>query len=298
MCKVRSGRQRMATFGHVPWWNADYTPDECYQELLVSLDELKDQTNGEVAKAFADELFVTLVWCSNFTEGTLPNTITELDTFKLLQHHLNALDASEPCDSAALCEWSADGGTSESEVRAQLVQHLRAFKFADQKAKKNAPITVEFVKQLHAILMKGAKDVEPGEFRCGPVYSGTGYVYPPASYVPKSLANAIDRFNEDSTDCFLVRIARLFYDLLIIHPFSDGNGRVSRLVAVYAIRVIGKVPFFCNLNNGHRRSRDHYIQVLKYADKHGQNTSRIATFLLECIDVNMRNLKSWLYLLG
>jgi fido (protein-threonine AMPylation protein) len=287
-------------FGHVPWWNADYTPDECYQELLRSIEELAE---SEVAKAFADELFVTLVWCSNFTEGTLPNSITELDTFKLLQHHLNALDASEPCDSAALCEWAADGGTSEGEVQAQLVQHLRAFKFADQMAKKNGTITVEFVKQVHAILMKGAKGVEPGEFRCGPVYSGTGYVYPPASYVPTSLERAIDRFNKDSTDCFLARIARLFYDLLIIHPFSDGNGRVSRLIAVYAIRVIGKVPFFCNLKaqhvvNGHSRSRDHYIQVLKYADKHGQNTSRIATFLLECIDANMKNLKSWLYLLG
>ncbi len=74
------------------------------------------------------------------------------------------------------------------------------------------------------------------------------------------------------------------YRLLI----ENGNGRLVRLLAAYAGMANG-VPFPMHLSNGHSKVRQHYQQVLRYADRRGGTTARVEAFVLECLDVQWQN---------
>lgn len=85
------------------------------------------------------------------------------------------------------------------------------------------------ITQTHRILMCGAVEdsgapVKAGDYRTHGAHSGTGTVYLHADAIPKALARLVDEFNSDSLSP-LHAASRLFYRFLMIHPFSNGNGR-------------------------------------------------------------------------
>lgn len=58
--------------------------------------------------------------------------------------------------------------------------------------------------------------------------------------------------------------AYVSYTFVSMHPFEDGNGRLSRMLLNYALLRSG-FPFTITVGG---RQRKHYIQALQYADKH------------------------------
>lgn len=68
-----------------------------------------------------------------------------------------------------------------------------------------------------------------GRIRKEQVYISNSSIVPPSSErVEKELNDAIDRFN--NSDKELIDILKFKLDFVRIHPFMDGNGRVSRLL--------------------------------------------------------------------
>lgn len=68
-----------------------------------------------------------------------------------------------------------------------------------------------------------------GRIRSEQVYIFNSSIVPPSSErVEKELNDAIDRFN--NSDKELIDILKFKLDFVRIHPFMDGNGRVSRLL--------------------------------------------------------------------
>ena len=62
----------------------------------------------------------------------------------------------------------------------------------------------------------------------------------------------------------LLRIATFVFDLLCIHPFRDGNGRVSRLVTSLLLRENGfQVARFISLERLIEETKEEYYGVLK-----------------------------------
>lgn len=99
------------------------------------------------------------------------------------------------------------------------------------------PTSLTLVRQLHAILMDGVRgrDRDPGQFRTKQVAIGTAararYV-PPAPGRLQDFLDALDAYlhleqqkYDPLVNCFLVHS-----QLEAIHPFTDGNGRVGRLL--------------------------------------------------------------------
>jgi Fic family protein len=120
----------------------------------------------------------------------------------------------------------------------EVLNYRNAMHYAEQT---ELPLCLRLLKDLHRILMQGVRgeDKTPGEFRKIPVAMGqSGKFIPPPHH---RLMEFLDPFESylhikepkyhKLVDCFLAH-----YQFETIHPFSDGNGRVGRLLLSIMLR--------------------------------------------------------------
>lgn len=132
----------------------------------------------------------------------------------------------------------------------------------------NLPISLRLIKELHHILLEGVRgeQSDAGEFRRLMVQIGrpARYVPPPVNEVPRLLDN-LEKFIHLDTPQYdpLIKAFIIHYQFEAIHPFSDGNGRVGRLLLSLMIQE------YCNLSNQwlylspyFKRNRSEYIDRL------------------------------------
>lgn len=130
-------------------------------------------------------------------------------------------------------------------------------------------LTEELVKDFHFTLTKGIgyPDNEPGRYRRHAVRAGT-YI-PPRTYeeVAKYIREFIAWFNQGKPkgwDEIVSAIVAHFY-VVSIHPFGDGDGRVSRAVESFLLYRAGiNARGFYSLANYYYRNRADYVGNLDY----------------------------------
>lgn len=97
------------------------------------------------------------------------------------------------------------------------------------------PMSLRLIRQVHRTLLHGVrgKEKNPGEFRRHQVHIGRDrrFIPPP----PHRLDECLDRLEKhihepNPTFDPLVRAFLLHYQFEAIHPFSDGNGRIGRVL--------------------------------------------------------------------
>lgn len=101
------------------------------------------------------------------------------------------------------------------------------------------PLSLRLIREMHALLLRGGRGAgkQPGEFRSGQVWVGgpspalAHFVPPPPEALPEALA-ALERFLHEPAGRMppLVKAALAHVQFETIHPFSDGNGRLGRLL--------------------------------------------------------------------
>src|SRR5690606_8916203 len=64
---------------------------------------------------------------------------------------------------------------------------------------------------------------------------------PPGLATEKAMAELVEWYNKDNSTHPLIRAAIFVYEFLSIHPFEDGNGRLSRLLATLLLLKSGYV---------------------------------------------------------
>lgn len=121
----------------------------------------------------------------------------------------------------------------------------------------------DFIKMLHYILENQVQGltIGAGEYRHFDVGSTDDKgeverVYLEPMYVKKAMQQLI--YNWNTSNKTLEDIASLVTDFLVIHPFEDGNGRVSRLLLNWALISTGYVPIVITY-----QERAEYIETLK-----------------------------------
>ena len=77
--------------------------------------------------------------------------------------------------------------------------------------------------------------------------------------------------------------AGLYYKLIVVHPFINGNGRLCRLLASTAFQRVG-FPFVVLPMNGHSKNGSHFIQAWQWADSHSQDSLKhLELYMLQCL---------------
>jgi len=243
-------------------------PKQLLRRLLDYCDNPCEQ--GEYLRKYALLKTVSFIYTSNDLEQTIPSRASQHETYKLLENILNS-SSSEPTEPS---QWKVDGdeGTKKAD-KFQMIQHVRAHEYLCSEENLTQPLTAEIIQTTHGILLKGAIDedsvlVPSGKYREIQVFAGD-HVYPCHEDIEESMDKIIYDFN-NSKDHYIMRAAHLFYEVITIHPFVNGNGRLCRLLLAYALRKSG-IPFSVSLSSGSNQSRVHYIcaiQNIRYLDNY------------------------------
>ncbi|MHC2253578.1 Fic family protein [Bradyrhizobium embrapense] len=192
-------------------------------------------------------------------------------------HHTHPVDI----DKALAGDYSADPEKRDLQLEARA--HIDVQRKIDLGLAPQPSTSAEFIRWVHKefcqqlpenLLVvsdpKSGKEVKviPGELR--QVHVQVGRHISPA---PEDLARFLARFAEAYGNIKLPKIQRIIgvaashHRLLWIHPFADGNGRVTRLVSHAFLKELGIGSSLWSISRGLARAVDKYKVGLRAADE-------------------------------
>jgi len=143
-----------------------------------------------------------------------------------------------------------------------------------------APVSEHLLRGVHATTVQGLRregDRTPGQYRTGPVQiTGATHQPPAALDVPRYMAELVTFINEPHPPKYdLMKVALAHHRFAWVHPFSNGNGRVVRLLThallikygfqvAAAGRLLNPAAVFC-------ADRNRYYALLAQADSGTEN---------------------------
>jgi Fic family protein len=132
-----------------------------------------------------------------------------------------------------------------------------------------------FLRSLHYMMVHYDLSKHPGNWRPGPIYvrdedkGETVYEAPSADRVPKLIDELLKYLvGKEDEDHAIIKAAMAHLNLAMIHPFSDGNGRMARCLQtlVLAERGIGD-PTFSSIEEYLGANTQDYYNVLAEVGK-------------------------------
>ena len=153
--------------------------------------------------------------------------------------------------------------------------------------------TSDELRSLHEQLLSGVRgqNKNPGEYRGVPARIGTPtddihearFIPPPSDEIPRLMTNLIDYLNT-SSHADLITAAITHYQFETIHPFSDGNGRLGRLlIPLYLVRNHDLHRPLLYLSDYFNKHRGEYMERLYKVSQAGELREWI-TFFLNAVD--------------
>ena len=156
----------------------------------------------------------------------------------------------------------------------------------DQMKKENIPLSNRLIKAMHKKLMEATRFDQgvPGEFRKQTV--GVGRHFPPEPQHIENLMSDLEKYiHNDENVSRLVKIAVAHAQFEIIHPFSDGNGRIGRLLISFLFKEYGftdDVSYF--ISSYFERHRNEYYTGLENITKNDAWSEWVDFFLRSIIE--------------
>lgn len=238
------------------------------EEKLKRLNKLRP-LSPSILQKIRDQFGIEMTYNSNAIEG---NSLTLKETFWVINEGL-----------------TIKGKPLKDHLEAK--NHKEALDFLYELIEKDNQNTVSehFIRQLHQLVVKESEQDIAGKYRDGDVYiSGADHKPPSFLDVPMLMKNLIAWLHKNRKLHHIVELAALLHHKLVnIHPFWDGNGRVSRLVMNILVLEAG-YPLAIILKNDRKR----YYRVLSEADK--GNFKAICEFIAQAV---MRSLNIYLKIL-
>ena len=127
------------------------------------------------------------------------------------------------------------------------------------------PLNTEIIQQTHKTLMKDEK-VLMGEYRKSPAFAGY-HTFVSASPIERWMEDTIFRFHETKNNNPIMAATNLFGNIINIHPFEDGNGRMYLLILANVLIQMKCCLFPVILSSFHRPGRGYYIRAVKMFDR-------------------------------
>lgn len=153
------------------------------------------------------------------------------------------------------------------------------------------------IREMNRIVLAGLLDREAGCYRTGQVVVQNSrtrevvFTPPPAHDAPMLVKDLIDYLGEDRLLSPVLEAGITHYELVRIHPFVDGNGRISRALALlvlyrrgYDIRRVFSVEDYADTHP------EEYYGALRAADRLGEVTPFLE-FFAEALAVELSKIK-------
>lgn len=216
-----------------------------YPNVLRTLESRKD---------LYDQFLLSLTYNTNRIEGS---TLTEPETAAILFQ-----DAALPDKSIM----------EHMEVK----NHQAAFRYLIRSLSAGEDISETLILKLHGILMNGIRE-DAGNYRRHAVrIAGSNVVTANYLKLPALMESLFKKIRHDEKDTvrFLASVHSQFEQ---IHPFSDGNGRIGRLILVGMLLKEDFPPAIIS-----QEKRRFYILYLNQSQLHG-DFSRLEDFICDGI---------------
>ncbi|MBQ2046711.1 MAG: Fic family protein [Muribaculaceae bacterium] len=174
-----------------------------------------------------------------------------------------------------------------------------AYDKAIELAQNHTPISIDLLISLSALVMKntgkeyktilGDFSSAKGELRLLNVTAGIGgRSYMNYSKVPTKLAEFCKQLNADRKDVEKKSITELYkisfdahFNLVTIHPWADGNGRMARLIMNMLQFEFGLIPTII-----HKEYKEEYIKAL-VATREEENLDIFRSFMTKMMEENL-----------
>lgn len=237
-------------------------------EKLKALNKLRPISKITLQK-IREQFQIEMTYNSNAIEG---NTLTMQETFWVIQEGI-----------------TIKGKPLKDHLEAK--DHKEALEFLYDLIEKDKKITISehLIRELHNLVVNKTQSDIAGKYREGNVIiTGSKHTPPDGFEVPIKMQELITWFSKNKNKYHVVELSALIHHKLVhIHPFEDGNGRVSRLVMNLLILKAG-YPLAIILKNDRAR----YYRVLSEADE--ENYTGVCELVAQSI---LRSLNIYLKIL-
>ena len=259
------------------------TWDECVDALKKwNETDSKDPDKKKVMTDYKLKRALNMMWQIDKLSGEYTGSVGESDTFQMLKdeymdkvatgtdpHDERPQQNDESSHSAEPDELDAESKKSRR-TRKQLKQHMKAYKIlCNETELLLRPLTEELIKNAHGLLMdgltSGGTPIRAGEYRTEDVnIAGSDQVFPSAEAIPKAMKKIVKEYNEKrSQEHDMYQLASwLLFQIVTLHPFEDGNGRMCRLLWCYSLMKDG-LPFPLTISSGHKKAYKHYVKCIE-----------------------------------
>lgn len=251
------------------WVNENKIPHSGYRQKLYELFVQKvdltllinraKKISGSPLKIIKDnpeiynKFLVALTYNSNAIEGS---TLTEKDTEKIIIQG-NVL---------------AKKGQNE---QMEAINHKTALEFVFSTVKKDFKINSDFILNIHKMIMHGINK-DAGRIRkVNVAIRGLQKKLPHYQFVPQLFKEFVSDVNKYEGNV-IKKIAINHYEFEEMHPFTDGNGRVGRIIAVTQLLSKGFPPSVIQ-----NKDRVRYYNALQMGDI--RRFDPIAQFVAESV---------------
>ncbi len=246
---------------------SDMPSENLSKEQLAEVENLKNIYNKKISslsneefERFENTFFTELTYDSNAIEGS---SLSLEDTNLVVNEGL------------------APKGKTLREIN-EAKNHMEAIRFINGY---EGDLNEQFILKLHSIILKNISERFAGRYRETSVRIFKSDVsFPDASRVPQLVGNLVHWYKLNKNKMHPFELAVTFsVKLVSIHPFIDGNGRVSRLVMNFLLKK-KSYPWI----NIYMRQRAEYLRAVRLA-----NDKKYRQILEFCIAALKENLKSF-----
>ena len=213
------------------------------EEKLKELNKLRPLPPSAVEK-LQRQFQIEMTYNSNAIEG---NSLTLKETFLVINEGL-----------------TIKGKPLKDHLEAKNHQEALEYLYGLIEKGRRQTISEQFIRSIHQLAVQETDKEWAGKYRNSDVIiTGADHIPPDAIDVPPKMSKLMDWLEQNQKKLHIIELAALFHHQLVyIHPFFDGNGRVARLAMNLLLMQAG-YPLVIILKNDRKK----YYRVLSRADK-------------------------------